>query len=153
MTSDTFLKCLKTSWLEETLLRILGSVFAFSSESAEEGSPNWERCCTMLSTLNFVSQNCFTTNIVTFPWILTDDWIFQPLIEPLALLVHFRVKISILNSVRTFLFYAKHVKMRNTIKLMNWIICVYFSYLWWLVSISDSRKMIILAKDFSYIGF
>ena len=60
---DTFLKCFNTLWLEETLLRILGSVISFSSKSAEEGSPNWERCCTMLSTLN-CSQNCFTMSRV-----------------------------------------------------------------------------------------
>ena len=60
---DTFLKCRNTLWLEETLLRILGSVTAFSSKSAGQGSPNWERCCTMLSTLNF-SKNCITMSRV-----------------------------------------------------------------------------------------
>ena len=92
---DKFLKWRNTLLLDDTLLRTFGLASAFSSEIAEGGSPNWERWCTILSTLN-MSKNCFmmwTIVLVTFPWILTDVWIFQPWLDPVALIVHPHLKI------------------------------------------------------------
>ena len=37
----------------------------------------------------------WTIVLVTFPWILTDVWIFQPWLDPVALIVHPHLKISV----------------------------------------------------------
>ena len=95
---DKFLMWRKTLWLDETLLRTFELAAAFSSEITEGGSPNCERWCTMLSTLKMFTKifhDWLITILVTFPWILTDVWIFQPWLDPLALIVHPHLKISV----------------------------------------------------------
>ena len=95
---DTFLKWRNTLWLDDTLLRTFGLASVFSSDIPEGGSPNWERWCTMLSTLNMFTElfhDDVKICLVTFPWILTDVWIFQPWLDPVALIAHPHLKISV----------------------------------------------------------